>query len=231
MAYPRTTTAETKRLAVARARNEMLVRTTKAVTTTIQWSLDDRSDRVRDHRPHLTDETQAVEHAVGAMWEEDFRRLYRHFESERDAYAHLLPLQGTAIPRLFLVGTWLPPDERAYQLPALVMEYIPDAVTLGDLAGDVLDPQMCAALVRTIESFPKYGVYHGDLNEFNVLFTPRERPQRAVVIGFGCSVTRKESDSEESWDHNALVYADGARLRDALERKGVVLARDVQATT
>lgn len=129
MAYPRTTTAETKRLAVARARNEMLVRTTKAVTTTIQWSLDDRSDgsEGRDHRPHLTEEFET--RAVGAMWEEDFRRLYRHFASERDAYAHLLPLQGTAIPRLFLVGTWLPPDERAYQLPALVMEYIPDAVT------------------------------------------------------------------------------------------------------
>ncbi len=124
------------------------------------YSVDDRSDgsEGRDHRPHLIEEDQAVEHAVGAMWEEDFRRLYRHFASERDAYAHLLPLQGTAIPRLFLVGTWLPPDERAYQLPALVMEYIPDAVTLGDIAGDVLDPQMCTALVRAIESFPKYGV-------------------------------------------------------------------------
>ncbi|KAI0748854.1 hypothetical protein C8Q74DRAFT_1374257 [Fomes fomentarius] len=128
------------------------------------------------------------------------------------------------MPRLFLVGTWLPPDERAFQLPALVMER--------EISEDVLDPEMCAALVRTIGSFPRYGVYHGDLNEFNVLFTPREWPQRAVVIDFGCAITREESDSEVSCNYYAVVYADGTCLRDALQRKGVVLARDdVKATT
>ncbi|KAI0748858.1 hypothetical protein C8Q74DRAFT_1361862 [Fomes fomentarius] len=174
-------------------------------------------------------DAQALERFV--MWEEHFRRLSAMcFESERNAYAHLRELQGTAIPQLYLVGTWLPPDERAIQLPALVMEYIPDAVTLGDVPGDVLDPEMCATLIRTIETFPSYGVYHGDLHDNNILFTPKERPRRAVVIDFGCSATREEFATEESWNFNLSFYDDGLRIRVALgRRKGVDLPPDVRA--
>ncbi|KAI0748860.1 hypothetical protein C8Q74DRAFT_376561 [Fomes fomentarius] len=192
--------------------------------------VSDGSDRHHsDDPPRMTKEAQALECAV--MWEEHFRRLSAMcFESERNAYAHLRELQGTAIPRLYLVGTWLPPDERAIQLPALVMEYIPDAVTLGDVPGDVLDPEMCATLIRTIETFPSYGVYHGDLHNHNILFTPKERPQRAVVIDFGCSATREDFETEELWNFNVMAYNDGLRIRVALgRRKGVDLPPDVRA--
>ncbi|KAI0764756.1 hypothetical protein C8Q74DRAFT_1429621 [Fomes fomentarius] len=165
------------------------------------------SDRRSDDLPRMTKEVQAFECAV--MWEEHFRR-----------HGH-----PSVVPR----WTWLPPDERAIQLPALVMEYIPDAVTLGDVSGDVLDPEMCATLIRTIETFPRYGVYHGDLHDHNILFTPKERPRRAVVIDFGCSATREEFDTEELWDFSVSFYNDGKRIRVALgRRKGVDLPPDVR---
>ncbi|KAI0329997.1 hypothetical protein GY45DRAFT_792351 [Cubamyces sp. BRFM 1775] len=165
--------------------------------------------------------------ARAALWEEHYRRLsFECFEAETSAYDRLRALQGGAIPRLLFAGVWQPPDERAIRPPAIVLEYIPDAVSLRDVSADVLQPGVCAALVRAVDSFQAHGVFHGDIHQENVLFTPRARPARAVVIDFGCAGVRAEGEDEESWQFNVTFANDGGRVRRLLKEKGVVLPED-----
>ncbi|KAI0685540.1 hypothetical protein BC835DRAFT_1383501 [Cytidiella melzeri] len=156
-----------------------------------------------------------------ALWEGYFRRLsFDCFEAESSAYEHLRALQGSMIPRFHFSGAIIPSDERAIQPPAIVLEYIPEAVSLRDVSGDVLDVSTAVALVRTVDSFPAYGVYHGDINQNNVLFT-RSTPARAVVIDFGCAGVREDGEDEETWQLNVNFAGDSARIRRMLSDKGI----------
>lgn len=86
------------------------------------------------------------------FWEERFHRLTMDcYDSELIAYERLMDLQGSAIPRLIMAGQFLPPDERAIQPPALVLEYIP-SVNLRDVSSAAITPAICAQLVSAIES-------------------------------------------------------------------------------
>ncbi|RDX54306.1 hypothetical protein OH76DRAFT_1082478 [Lentinus brumalis] len=157
-----------------------------------------------------------------ALWEEHFRRLSAEcYASERSAYEHLRVYQGSTIPRLLLAGVLLPPDKRAIQPSAVVLEYIPDAVSLRDVPGDALDVNMCLALIRAVDGFSAHGVFHGDINHNNILFTPQERPFRAVVIDFGCAGIKADDEDEETWQFNVQFAADSKRIRRLLEDKGV----------
>ncbi|KAI0779701.1 hypothetical protein C8Q74DRAFT_1316216 [Fomes fomentarius] len=159
-----------------------------------------------------------------ALWEEHFRRLSAEcYASERSAYDHLRVHQGSAIPRLLSTGAFVPADDRAIQPSAVVLEYIPDAVSLRDVSGDMLHTDMCATLVRAIDTFPSHGVFHGDINHNNVLFTPREHPARAVVIDFGCAGIRAADEDEETWQFNVQFAADSTRIRRLLTNKGIEL--------
>ncbi|KAH9886207.1 hypothetical protein C8Q73DRAFT_283192 [Cubamyces lactineus] len=171
--------------------------------------------------------------ARAALWEEHYRRLsFGCFEAETGAYDHLQALQGGAVPRLLFAGAWQPPDERGIKPPAVVLEYIADAVSLRDVEGDVLrlQPDVCTALVRAVDSFAAHGVFHGDLHQENVLFTLRARPVRAVIIDFGCAGVRAEGEDEESWQFNVTFANDSKRVRRLLEEKGVVLPEDVTSS-
>ncbi|KAG6376917.1 hypothetical protein JVT61DRAFT_948 [Boletus reticuloceps] len=108
------------------------------------------------------------------------------YESERTAYERLKDLQGSAIPRLIMTGEFLPPDERAIRLPALVLEYVP-SVCLYDVPFDAIPPAMRAQVLSAIESFTLHGVLHNDLTLTNIRFTPPE------------SLIRREQDDEEEW--------------------------------
>ncbi|KAI0699417.1 hypothetical protein BC835DRAFT_567624 [Cytidiella melzeri] len=161
-----------------------------------------------------------------ALWEEQFRRLsFGCFEVELGAYEHLRALQGCEIPRLYLSGVLLPSDERAILPPAIVIEYIPDAISLRDVSGDVVDARIAAGLVRAVDSFPAHGVYHGDVNHNNVLFK-RSTPMRAVVIDFGCAGVREEAEDDETWQFNVDFAGDGVKLRRLLKDKGIDIVDD-----
>ncbi|KAI1784115.1 hypothetical protein LXA43DRAFT_1101750 [Ganoderma leucocontextum] len=160
--------------------------------------------------------------ARAALWEKYFRLLSTDsFKSEREVYDRPGPLQGSAIPRFLLAGTVLPPDERAIQPHAVVIEYIPDAVSLADVPVDVVEPELCATLLGVVDSFASYGVIHADVNWNNVLFTPRERPTRVVVIDFGLGGVREEDQDEDSWRQTVLYSTDswGSVMLDALHEK------------
>ena len=170
--------------------------------------------------------------ARAALWEEHYRRLsFECFEAERGAYDRLSALQGGAIPRLLFAGAWQPPDERAVRPPAVVLEHIPDAISLRDVSAEVLgaEGEVCAALVRAVGSFPARGVFHGDIHQNNILFTPRARPVRAVVIDFGCAGVRAEGEEEEGWLFNVTFANDSGRVRRLLKEKGVVIPEDVDS--
>jgi len=134
-----------------------------------------------------------------SFWEEQFYRLMiASYDSEIAAYEHLNDLQGSAIPRLILSGEFLPPDERAIQPPALVLEYIP-SLSLRDVSPAAITPDLCAQVVSVIESFPLHDVIHNDITLTNIHFTPPEQPVRVVLIDFGCAFIRSEDTDDEHW--------------------------------
>ncbi|KAM5545658.1 hypothetical protein V8D89_000696 [Ganoderma adspersum] len=156
-----------------------------------------------------------------ALWEKYYRILSTDsFKDEREVYDRLRPLQGSAIPRLLTTGTVIPPDERAIQ-PQAIIEYIPDAVSLCDVPTDVVTPELCAALFRTVDSFAGLGVVHADVNWNNILFTPSERPTRVVVIDFGCGGIRTEDQDDQAWQDCVAWNNDSQRARRMLKERGI----------
>ncbi|KAJ7195483.1 hypothetical protein GGX14DRAFT_676706 [Mycena pura] len=162
--------------------------------------------------------------ARAALWEEYFFSLSTDcFQVECQAYKRLRHLQGSAIPRLFTRGHLiLPQGERAIEPPVIVLENIP-STTLRDIPEDALAEcaEACKLLVQAIDSFATRGVFHGDINHNNVLFSPPERPARAVLIDFGCGGIRQLNEDEETWKFNVSFANDSRRIRRLLKEKGV----------
>ena len=160
--------------------------------------------------------------ARAALWEKYYRILSTgSFKDECEVYDRLRPLQGSAIPRLITTGTIIPPEERAIQPQAIVIEYIPDSISLCDVPVDVVTPELCAALFRTVDSFAGLGVVHADVNWNNILFTPSERPTRVVVIDFGCGGIRTEDQDDDAWRECVRWNNDSQRARRMLKERGV----------
>ncbi|KAF8548804.1 hypothetical protein OG21DRAFT_1448700 [Imleria badia] len=133
------------------------------------------------------------------LWEEHFYRLVMEsYDSELAAYDRLKEFQGSVIPRFIMAGKFIPPDERAIQPPALVLEYVP-SVNLRDVSFDAITPAICAQLLSAVESFPLHGVIHCDLTLNNIHLSPPEQPVRGVVFDFGFAMIRSEDDEEEEW--------------------------------
>ncbi|KAM5545657.1 hypothetical protein V8D89_000695 [Ganoderma adspersum] len=193
------------------------------------WSLEleRAADAVWDepfHRRDLLVEPEDAEggSAIPAQWEKHFRLLSTGcFKAECEVYGRLCTLQGSAIPRLLTIGIVLPPDERAIQPPAIVMEYIPDAISLCDVPVDLVTPELCASLLRTVDSFAGLGAVHADVNWNNILFTPSERPTRVVVIDFGLGIARKEDEDGEAWEESVAYGHDGWQMRWVLGQRGI----------
>ncbi|KZT67987.1 hypothetical protein DAEQUDRAFT_370067 [Daedalea quercina L-15889] len=159
-----------------------------------------------------------------AHWEQNFFHLTMQcYEAERAAYERLHDLQGTVLPRLLGVGHWdAGPAARAIQPPALVLEYVP-SISLRDIAPELLDPAICTSLVTVVDRFATNGVIHTDFNDGNVLFSPPERPQRAIVIDFGCAIVREGDTSDEEWNETVQFEGDSTWVRHILKKKGVEL--------
>ncbi|KAM5545662.1 hypothetical protein V8D89_000700 [Ganoderma adspersum] len=160
--------------------------------------------------------------ALAALWEKHFRILSTGcFKAECEVYDRLRPLQGSAIPRLLLTATVIPPDERAVQPPAVVLEYIPDAISLCDVPVDLATAELCASLLGVVDSFAGRGVVHADVNWNNILFTPRDRPTRVVVIDFGCGGIRTEDQDDQAWRDCVAWNNDSRRARRVLKKRGI----------
>ena len=184
-----------------------------------QVALGERADDF--HEDLLYDETEADPW----LWEEHFyRQLIECFRSEVDAYSRLKTLQGHTIPKFYTSGKLVPTPHvsRAIEPPVVLIEYIP-GVSLYDVKPGAIPGSICARLIKDVDSFVDHGVFHGDLNPGNVLFTPAEAPKRAVIIDFGVAGVRTSSETDEQWAEAAGFYYDGLALRRTLMQKGVTV--------
>jgi len=164
------------------------------------------------------------EEAEPYLWEEHFYRLLKEsWESEADALNRLSPLQGTVIPKFYGPGIVIPQaNTRGIQPLAVLMEYI-QGTPLADIeVGKVnLTPSIFRPLLDAVKRFRDLGVYHSDINAFNVLVSPFEGPTRAVLIDFGCAGVREVGESEEEWITNVEFFDDERSLRRVLDKKGI----------
>ncbi len=151
--------------------------------------------------------------ARDALWEACYRdTILESYENECRAYCRLIELQGTAIPRFLFSGTVLstpPHEERAIIIPAVVLEYIPNAVSMAKLSEDALTVDLCVQVVRAVDRFPGYGVVHNDLHLDNILFTR----ERVVIIDFGSAVFREQAEEWKDWRKTVSFIADGKWIR------------------
>ena len=167
------------------------------------------------------------ERAEPYLWEEHFYRLLKEsWESEADALSHLLPLQGTVIPKFYGSAIVIPPaNTRGIQPLAILMEYI-QGTPLADIeVGKVnLPPSIFRPLLDAVKRFRDLGVCHSDINAHNVIVSsssPFETPTRAVLIDFGCAGVRQDGEPEEEWITNVEFFDDEKSLRRVLDKKGI----------
>ncbi|KAG6326453.1 hypothetical protein ID866_12636 [Astraeus odoratus] len=154
-------------------------------------------------------------------WEAYYFRLMKDtFDGEIEAYRRLVHLQGQFIPKLYGSGKLLsyPPGSRAIDPPVALLEYIP-GVTLRDIDSAKVLPELYMPLIPVVASFADFGVLHYDVNQNNIMFTPSEAPQRAVIIDFGSAVLRPEGMSDEVWKDTVETASELWALRWSLGQK------------
>ncbi|KAI9066875.1 hypothetical protein FKP32DRAFT_1645019 [Trametes sanguinea] len=203
-----------------------------------EWTL--AAEAAANHHPDIQENDvriyKPLDHLEGeellarlAFWEKYFRELsYECFDSEWQAYERLRDYQGSVIPRMFMRGSVIHPDERAIHPPAVIIEYIPDPLPLRDVTPGAVDVDICIPLIRAVDTFGSHGLFHGDVNLNNVLFSPRTpRPTRAVLIDFGCAGFRFDNQNDEDWEVQVQVHADSLWIRKHLREQGVPIPEDI----
>ncbi|KAI9066874.1 hypothetical protein FKP32DRAFT_1589175 [Trametes sanguinea] len=214
--------------------NERLIRTSMRqppewtlAAETAAASLDDSVSEIPLLYPPPPDLDAQGVLARDSLWEKQLRRLsYECFDSEWRAYERLRVYQGSAIPRMFMKGSVIYPDARAIHPPAVIIEYIPDPLVLRDVAPGTVDADICITL-RAVDTFGRFGLFHGDINPNNVLFSPKARPTRAVLIDFGCAGFRIEGQSDEEWAVQVNGFWDSHWIRLHLREQGIPIPEDI----
>ncbi|KAG5638934.1 hypothetical protein H0H81_008434 [Sphagnurus paluster] len=105
-------------------------------------------------------------------WEEwYYQHAELHYRNEVAGYAHLIAMQGAAIPRFFAAGR-LPLAQCPISPRVVLIEYLPDARTLRDVDPSAVELSLAQSLLATARSFAELGFVHADLNLGNILFVP-----------------------------------------------------------
>jgi hypothetical protein len=169
---------------------------------------DIRAEQSRTRDPDFEPWRSPEEEDDKAAWEEwYYQNAERQYFSELSAYDRLKDLQGSGIPLCYASAS-LQLTERAISPHILILEHIPNSVPLDKVDPGVVSTPLILCLLHTAAAFGRLGVIHTDLNPGNILFSPGDRPTRAVVIDFGESAVRDEED-DRSWaeivDENADV--------------------------
>lgn len=153
-------------------------------------------------------------------WEEFYYYLcaFSH-RNEVEAYSRLRPLQGTAVPRFYASGSLdlsLVDPGRAICPPVILIEYIDNAVSLRHLDAHLLTLPLIESLLHIIDTTHELGVCHGDLNIGNILFSPPDKPTRALLVDFADALYREEDDSDEDWQGCVTFNNASGGMRGAL---------------
>ncbi|KDQ58763.1 hypothetical protein JAAARDRAFT_206613 [Jaapia argillacea MUCL 33604] len=156
-----------------------------------------------------------------AAWEEFyFQHAEYAFQAEVKAYDMLSDWQGRSI--LYYLGAGTLPvstlsSPRAIIPRVLLLEYLPDAVTLNDIDPQRITRPVLRSLFETAEAFASLGIIHTDLHGGNILLTPAEHPVRGCIIDFGCSFVRQE-ESDEEWEFLVAQNSDVRAVQVSLKR-------------
>ncbi|KAJ6472769.1 hypothetical protein C8R47DRAFT_1295639, partial [Mycena vitilis] len=147
-------------------------------------------------------------------WEEYYYQICEYtFRDESSAYDRIAPLQGTAIPRCFASGTRsLVAEQRIISPRVLLLEYIPDVISLRDIDPSAIPAasklELGNSLIKTAHQFAEFGVVHTDVNVGNILFTPVACPTRAAIIDFGEAFVRRDEDNGDDWEETVYFNDD-----------------------
>lgn len=153
--------------------------------------------------PHIIrrDRTEPDYDADAIVWEEFYFRTMQNMAwSETEAYKCLVPLQGKTIPAYY--GSAMLQlnsiSSRSAVVQVAIMEYVHDLSDLVETPKAKITDAFQQSLKETVVIFGKLGVIHGDLVSNNILFTPKDKPTRALIIDFG-ECYFKEQESEAEW--------------------------------
>jgi len=146
-----------------------------------------------------------------------YQQMECTFRSEVESYMCLAPLQGHEIPCCYGSGHLILAN-RAFFPHILLLQYIPDAIDLRDIAVKP-DRSIILSLFKTVSGFGALGVTHNDINPGNILFSPHNAPTHAVIIDFGHAYYR-ESESDQEWDEIVKENGDVRAFKRLLGWKG-----------
>ena len=193
------------------------------------WDPESEAHAVEVRKAHPPPEPLTL-HYVGGMRNRNpsldvenylFLEASCHYFNEVRAYNQLRPLQGKGIPRFLGHGTLSSttvqkdPAPRHIQLKILLLEYIPNSVTLEDADVSILRPDLIRSLLDIVKTLQLYDVIHPNPHADNLLFAP----DRALVIDFGRAIFREERNSDEEWASEARAWDDHNGAKTYLQRK------------
>lgn len=170
------------------------------------------------------------------VWESFYLRMMAtSFMSERAVYHRLSSLQGTALPICYGDGVidlsrTTPP--RAFNPPVILLEYIPDAVTLRDIDPRLLTEPLMQSMLNIADHINDSGILLTDINPGNFMFAPADRPTRAIALDFADALLRDPNEDDQSW--NESLSMEGARrtvklwMRLRFEKMGLPVPPIVQ---
>lgn len=154
-------------------------------------------------RPTHGDDDEGIPADPDGVWEcFYFRAMDTCFLAERASYIQLSSLQGTEIPVFYgdgvldISGTTPP---RVRNPPVILLEYIPNAVTLRDVNPRVLTESLMRSMLNVVDHINGLNVLLTDINPGNFMYAPADRPTRAIAVDFADARLRSPDEPDESW--------------------------------
>ena len=192
------------------------------------WDAESEADAVEWRKTHPPPEPITSSYVSDIRYEDRsldqenwlFLDAYLHHSKEVRAYGELQPLQGKGIPRFLGHGKLCSntlqqdPATRYIEPKILLLEYIPNSMTLQDADVSMIRPDLIRSLLDTVEKLQLYDVIHAGLHAGNFLFAP----DRALVIDFGRAIFR-DGYSDEDWETLFVCEGDPRGVRVYLQQK------------
>lgn len=103
---------------------------------------------------------------------------------------------------------------RAVHPPAILIEYIENAVTLKDVDARLLDHALIRSFIGAINIMGSLGVGNNALNPGNFLFAPAWKPSRILLIDWANAGIHEPHTTDEQWEE----YVETNGTTDAVKR-------------
>lgn len=134
-------------------------------------------------------------------WEEFFlQEAEESYLLELEAYRRLEPLNGAGVLHFYDCGHLIL-DGRAITPRVLLLEHLPDAVSLPHVNRRLVSYGLMVGLVELMMTFQSLGIVHTNLSPEYVVFSPADCPTRAVLDNFEEVISEDDVLEVEPWEH------------------------------